>query len=208
MKIKTIETEKAFFDDFLGDIMSNSCNEKRNIVYRGQSNESYGLVASVYRPETFEKWKYDQPSFSIDASAHKDQPQNSLGHAAEENRLLRKFVASLHDSNYAILETALSRAPRGTGSLWEFSLWPGETHPIPDYVDLMAIAQHYKIPTRMLDWTRNYLIGLFFAISGKKPMEISLFFHWMLNLYYSTFIPTACIIQTQSSITRMRIAQS
>jgi len=33
MKIKTIETEKAFFDDFLGDIMSNSCNEKRNIVY-------------------------------------------------------------------------------------------------------------------------------------------------------------------------------
>ena len=158
----------------MSDIMFNACNPMRNTVYRGQSDASFGLVANVYRPTTFEKYKYDQPSYSIDETTPKEQPKNSIGHANEEGRLLRKFVASLHYSNYAIPETPLSRSPRGTKSLLEFNLREGDTFPIPDYVDLMAIAQHYKIPTRMLDWTRNYLIGLFFPRKPRCSLTIML----------------------------------
>jgi len=38
--------------------------------------------------------------------------------------------------------------------------------PLSDKVSWMGLAQHYGIPTRFLDWTRNPAIALYFAING------------------------------------------
>lgn len=40
------------------------------------------------------------------------------------------------------------------------SLWPE-----PDLLELMALAQHHHVPTRLLDWTRNQYIATYFAAS-------------------------------------------
>ena len=42
----------------------------------------------------------------------------------------------------------------------------------------MEIAQHFKAPTRLLDFTENPLIGLYFACSGQESSDA---FLWIIN---------------------------
>jgi len=70
---------------------------------------------------------------------------------------LDALTAAAHERK--ILELFAARAP-AYESVSLHSVW-----------DLVALAQHHGLPTRMLDWSRNPLVAAYFAVTGSpKPL--------------------------------------
>ena len=48
-----------------------------------------------------------------------------------------------------------------------------------DQWELLCIAQHYGVPTRLLDWTRNLLVATYFALTNADADNVAV---WCMNL--------------------------
>jgi hypothetical protein len=60
------------------------------------------------------------------------------------------------------------------------------THPVPSHderLEWLILMQHYGMPTRLLDWTENALVALYFAVSGDpgEDGELWAMLPWALN---------------------------
>jgi len=119
----------------------------------------------VETKKDYEKWDIEFPWFRGEPT--KDTPLVP--------RLYRGDYENVGDFENRLLQYFRIKAP----SFWYANL------PDRDHIDRwLFLAQHVRLPTRLLDWTEGSLIAFYFALKEKEPIV------WMLNPFELNRLPS------------------
>lgn len=164
-------------------------------VFRGQSNVTWSLMPSVWRKNEQQPYyqamlkQIDMIKKSKNISAAKKLTDKQIEACAWVNvefSLLNEFKRRAWLNAYPVHPffedvTVFSPYHEYRQPFNIFSREDGESISIiqnfvlakvdPSSDKDIALAQHYNIPTRMLDWTENPLISCFFASNGDHTCE-------------------------------------
>lgn len=125
-----------------------------NWIYRGESSARYTLLPSALRKEGRNKLQLFTTVVKKNSKL--------AGTAGEEFSAIAEFY---EDANYQGLYVPhLKSLQTHHGFLRHISSDFITNEKInPEYYELIALAQHYGIPTRFLDWTEEFYVAFFFA---------------------------------------------
>ena len=172
------------------------------LIYRGQCDSKWKLIPSVLRKKNR---KLLQEWFGLPVKADEQ--------VYIEVVLLERFAefcdqAGIRIPNDSIefRENVLTRNKQD-----RFTLQP-ENWPRSEILEVMAVAQHHGVPTRLLDWTRNPYAAVYFAASSAvsafgKWSEDQRLTIWVLNTEWKNLYRRVRIIQIPGAMSPHIAAQ-
>lgn len=134
-----------------------------NYIFRGHSTDKYKLLSSVQRINPyFERYGYKkETSKELIAFANTEFSQ-----AFHEYQYLQDFFRICDENQLYVPEVRRMRETmpwnlQGIEFLLSTDVWLPE-----ELYELATLAQHHGVPTRLLDWTQDINVSIYFAISG------------------------------------------
>lgn len=171
-----------------------SCNPRLKLrhitwIFRGQADSELPLIPLVLRQEIIPKYEH------VFICA----PRNNREQIRAEYWLIEEFRKLLDKQGLPIPEDSQGfRAGWRNEACKILDVLEGEgTWPSDEYLSLMALAQHHRIPTRLLDWSRDPYVAAYFAAKeaamwvvgetippnkGVKNLSV-----WAFNTFFSDF---------------------
>lgn len=133
--------------------------DPRAWFFRGHANSKWPLLPTALRANVRLE-PHARPTRSGVRRSHGEQ-------VLAEWRLLRRFFDRMDAARIAIPEDSQVHRSRQGVEWWESYLrdvLSGEqAWPVMDLRTLSAVAQHYGVPTRLLDWSKSPLVAAYFA---------------------------------------------
>ena len=156
MENTIIEYQFKNFDSFIksisyGGFLYNTFHPK--FIFRGESSDKYKLVPSALREYNKEK--------VMQLGHYYGHDYNKARIIAEYN-ILRQFYYTCDNVNLYVPSCRFRRYPIDDISIFDKKdIWLPK-----DLYEIAGLAQHYGLPTRLLDWSYDIYISLYFACIG------------------------------------------
>lgn len=172
-------------------------------VFRGQPSDRYKLIPSVCRD--------GEGSFAF-GSPSRMFNKTTFGQLHFELDILQEFLKGCDRSGLVVpgYTEEIKRMLNGDGRncfISDARPWPQE-----EMHQILAVAQHYDVPTRLLDWTDRSFVACYFAASSASfelhDMTMPRIAIWALDTTFHDSLKTVKIIRTPGGTSLNQAAQS